>query len=493
MPTYDALFPDSPAPTSAAPPTPVRTPSTPSTPAVPAVPAVPTLPTAVQLAPSSTEVSIEDLRNLGPCAYLCGPAGTGKTTLARQLAEFDDTLLCATTGIAAVNLGAVTLNATLGYYDTDSLIACYAEGRLQMRLRGLLKMGVRTLVIDEVSMMDGKQLEVLQQAIDDVATTAAYDADLEQVTTVEHEDRRMKVLLVGDFAQLPPIKAKFAFQSAVWDRFADDVVKLSTIRRQDEQRYVEALQAVRRGDPRAALPTLKPRFAQQLNLKDFAGTTIVAKNDAVDRINAIRHLELPGSPIVWKSIRSGEQMKEWTTNIPQEASVKPGALVMILANRYTEDFEEREIIYANGDTGEVREKEGDTGIRVFLHRTKQEVVVVPVTREWKEPYRETEEEKADRIARGEKLGVKLSKPKHRIRGSLTYMPLRLAWATTVHKSQGLSLDRVQIGLADWMFSRPGMTYVALSRCRTLEGLTLVASERTFLEKCSVDPVVKPWI
>lgn len=427
--------------------------------------------------PPPGELSVAQL-TAHPFAYLKGPAGTGKTYLARQIiAEREDSILCATTGIAAVNLGdATTINALLGYFDTQSLQENWATGRLSARLRKLRKSGIRLLVLDEVSMLDAGQLSVLCQALDDVNLKKQYDQDLGNVSMVGDDDLEMRLLLVGDFAQLPPVKAPFAFSAPEWDRFAAQTFSLETIRRQGDQDFVRALQAVRRGDAQAALPILEPSFAERMDFT-FDGTTIVATNNEVDRINQLRHAGLKGELLSWKTIRSGEQQKEWLTHIPESVDVKVGALVMVLANLSLGWDEESHMpmgyAYVNGDLGVVEGTE-EGGLRVKLQRTDTSVLVKPLTSEWKE-------------ATGKK------NPAFTVKGAVTRMPLRLAYATTVHKSQGLSLDRVQVGISSWMFGKGGVTYVALSRARTLEGLRIVGNAKMFLGKCAVDPRVKGYL
>lgn len=413
-----------------------------------------------------------------PFSYLEGPAGTGKTYLARKIIqERSDAVLCATTGIAAVNLGdATTINSLLAYFDTHSMWQAYASGWLGTRLRQLRRSGIRIIVLDEVSMLDANQLTVLCQALDDVNQKKSYDASIEQVTMTSDDDLEMKLILVGDFAQLPPVKADFAFASPEWGRFRDHTFKLQKIRRQGDTRFIEALGNVRRGRAQEALGVLEPRIVPSLDFA-FNGTTIVAKNDEVDRINGLRHAGLPGELLQWATVRAGEQEKDWLRLIPESVDLKVGALVMILANMpiareegdlYTQGYE-----YVNGDLATVLAKESN-GIRVMLHRTFAEVIVRPMTSEWREP-----------------TGKK--KPPFTVKGSVCRMPLRLAYATTVHKSQGLSLDEVQVSLASWMFSKPGMTYVALSRCRTLEGLRIVGNQKMFLGKCAVEPKIGAYL
>jgi len=370
----------------------------------------------VQNPVASEDLTVDQLLAGLPFAYLSGAAGTGKTTLARQVIQRrpDETLFCATTGIAAVNLGdAVTINAALSYFDTRSLMEHYASGFLQYRLRMLRRSGIRIILIDEISMMEADQLTILCQAIDELDLKKTYDQDLEQVRYEADDDGRLKLLLVGDFAQLPPIKADFAFESPEWGRFRE--FTLSTIRRQGDQDFVRALQAVRKGHAQVALPILEPRFASTLDF-DFKGTTIVPKNDAVDRINNVRHAKLVGRLLTYKTIRSGEQQKDWIRLIPEEVGVKVGALVMILANKpypRVDDEPTTGYYYVNGDLATVVDLDPN-GIRVMLHRTFEEVVVTPAIKEWKE-------------ATGKKT------PRWTIKGTVTYMPLRLAYATTVHK------------------------------------------------------------
>lgn len=406
--------------------------------------------------------------------YISGPAGTGKTWLARKIVkERDDAILTATTGIAAVNLGdASTINSVLAYYNTQSLLEHYASGFLQTRLRQLRKSGIRTIVLDEVSMLDADQLTALCQAMDEVNFSKDYDASLGAVTFKEHDSGTMNLILVGDFAQLPPVEAKFAFESPEWKRFAGNTIKLEKIRRQGDQRFVEALQAVRKGQPSLALPVFEPRMVPSLDF-DFAGTTIVAKNDEVDRINKLRFEKLAGAEFEWPTIRSGEQEPEWLKQIPEKVFLKPGALVMILANRPYPKLDDEDLsrgfVYVNGDLATVLQKEAN-GVRVMLHRTYEEVLVVPAVSEKK-------------VATGKK------NPRWDIKGTVTRMPLRLAYATTVHKCVSgdtlvpvhgkgyIPIDRAAVGdttpfgkILGWARStRPAY------RITTKRGYTVVAS------------------
>jgi hypothetical protein len=449
------------------------------------------------------EITVADVLAQLPLAYVSGRAGTGKTTLAQKIDQArGDAVMCATTGIAAVNLGnATTLNSLLHYFDTVGLQKHHQSGYLLHRLDKLRRSGLRIIILDEVSMLPADQLTALVEALDELSMTVGYDRDIYHYG--EEDDMRLKLLLVGDFAQLPPVEAPYAFESPQWHHFAEHTLKLEKVWRQENQQFADALHAIRLGKGGDAVPVLKDRFVRGVDI-NFDGTTIVAKNLDVDLINNRRHAALPGEPIPWATIRSGEQQKDWVRQIPEAVGLKPGALVMTLMNRPVPRLSDEMIsdyYYVNGDLGTVVEPDDKNGIKVLIHRTQKVVTVVPVTKEWTEPVSPpTPVDKAYIAKPGEVITAvfdddgKAQRVISKIlKGHVSYMPLRLAYATTVHKSQGLSLDRVQVAIGDWMFSKPGMLYVALSRCRSLEGLHIVGNEKMLLGRCGIDPKVRRFL
>ena len=157
-----------------------------------------------------------------PCEFLCGRAGSGKTFEVLRRCRDDDGygILTATTGIASVNLGAVTLNSLLGYFDSASMRDAFLSGRLSRALHELA-LEYRWLIVDEVSMMAADQLDILHRAV-------------EEANRYRDVRRPLGILLVGDFAQLPPIRARWAFDADCWPLFAANTTRLTKVWRQDD-------------------------------------------------------------------------------------------------------------------------------------------------------------------------------------------------------------------------------------------------------------------
>lgn len=450
------------------------------------------------LTPADLELptTLQQLRS-----HLCGPAGTGKTWMARAMVDqWKGTILAATTGIAAVNLGedCTTINALLKYYDTASLRDAYVSGQLTRRLGKLLVAGVRRIVIDEVSMMDGEQLTYLSNACDELSGEG-YILDNETAERLAKKDLDpMAITLVGDFAQLPPVKAPFAFESEAWPRYHAHSHRLTTIHRQADVAFIQAIQAARVGDVDVVGAYFGTRLKTAVN-PDFDGATILATNDAVARFNALRMGKLQTTAAQFASRVWGTPRGDWK-NIPPLFDLKPGALVMLLANYREpvvgggEDARPGALIYANGDFGHVREIDRPrSAVYVELLRNQETVEVQWVTRTNTIPLEVGRRKaiKGEAFVEGapdERIDGKME-----IIGTVTYLPVRVAYATTVHKSQGLSLDQVQIDTREGFFKAPGMLYVALSRARTIEGLHLVGSVDGLRGRCTVDPKVTAWL
>lgn len=455
---------------------------------------------AAEAAPARPVPDAEQLAALAlmrdqPFVDVSGTAGVGKTFLAKLFAEeVPGVTLASTTGIAAVNLGeGTTINGLLGYYNTESLREMFLSSQLQSKLRRLRSAGLRKILLDEKSMLSGHQLTYLVRAIDEVNQGKTLDdVGLDREESQQEAPPQLGLVLVGDFGQLPPVKEAFAFESAEWDRFAKHRVALTTIHRQTDQEFIRALHCVREGRIMDALTWFTEDKFSAVSDDRFQGTTIFAKNDSVDRYNQLRLDQEKGRSVWFHASRWGKQLTDWKT-IPDKFELKLGTLVMVLANRREPGDEDGpgRLLYANGDLGVVTDVQGDgDGQQVFvtLKRNGALVRVVQVVREAKEPL-----EVGRRKELREQHREDLIDGKYEITGTITYMPLRLAYGTTVHKSQGLTLDNVQINIGDHFFGKPSMLFVALSRARTPQGLRIVGSQRSFVSRCATDPKVKEWL
>lgn len=434
-----------------------------------------------------------------PVLYLSGQAGCGKTFTIRKLIEQDPEfgVLCATTGIASINLGVITINSLLRFFNTESLQDQYVQGRLGKRLHDLAtKEHLRNLIVDETSMMHCGQLQVLYDAIAEVNTYA----------DMQDRGRRLGLVLTGDFGQLPPVADKdpktgkslpvpWVFDAPAWEHFDNNTLRLTKVWRQADKGFLDVVNAIRAGNGRDGVELLAKigvRF-EGVTVDDFPGTTILPKNDQVDRYNNVAVMRVSGKLVQQKVDRYGIQKSEWRKNIPDWQQFKINSYVMLLSNKYRDG----EIEYANGDCGFVKDFDDlNKKFVVELVRNGQEVSVGRIDRV-NDQRQEPEgglEKSADWIP-----SPVIDKPfkdplkKRWVLGGVQYFPMRYAWASTVHKVQGLTLDRCQMDFRNGFFGSNNMSYVAISRCRTAEGLRLVGDVDTFVKRVKVDPRVLRWL
>lgn len=430
-----------------------------------------------------------------PCEFVCGIAGSGKTFgMVKAVAEDPSYgILSATTGIASVNLGAITVNSLLRYSDTRCLRDHFLTGVLSRVLHSLAKQ-YRRLIVDEVSMADAEQLDIWYRGVEDANRYV-------DVATP------MGITLVGDFAQLAPIKAKWAFEASCWHRFAENTTRLTKVWRQGDARFLGALNLVRRGEGAAAaevLTSLGARFETALDT-EFDGTTILPRNDQVGRYNALALDRVPGQKFKVTSRRWGQQRAEWGQSvrtkewgIPPEVELKAGCYVMLLANH--PEFE-----WVNGDCGWVishnlRSIVSEESISIKLVRTGKVIELSPLTRGIEHFERPAGwPATADRISASQDDVGWHPRPHYRSRvkrwvtGQISYFPLRLAYSTSCHKSQSLTLDKCQIDIRNSFFGQPAMCYVAMSRVRSLAGLRIVGQPEVLAQRCNIDPRIREWL
>lgn len=378
-----------------------------------------------EMANTMVEETFKDPQDV-PVRFITGEAGTGKTYTVREMAKTNPRMrLCATTGIAAVNLDTITLNSLLKFFNTASLTQNYITGALTRRLRELyIDQGLRILGIDEVSMMPAEQLEVIYRAIQAVN---------------QRVEEPMQLILTGDFAQLPPVStleepAEWCFRAQCWETVGRGVERLTKVWRQSDPGFLEGLNHARRGHGRPAAQALREAgvtYAGGLD-ENFPGTTIFAINRRVDEFNTKRLGQIDKPPMELVNQFKGQPKPEWKSQVAGTPGgkigplvVKEGALVMILAND-TEGAGDGDMAYGNGDLGTVVGLAG-AKVQVRLQRSG-EVVSLGRIRRWHECEKDTpgaQWYEDMRKAGGERGGWAL--------GWMDWYPLRLGWATSVHK------------------------------------------------------------
>lgn len=374
----------------------------------------------------------------GRNVFLTGPAGTGKSyNIDAFTAEHPDTEVTASTGIAALNVGGMTVHRWSGMligpkpgqsFD-DYFHQLSRDQRVGIRAAFNRVRRARRLVIDEISMLPGRLLDYLEF----------------HCRAIRCDDRPfggIQVISTGDFLQLPPVRTRpylpydWAFDADAWGAAQFKTVELTRIRRQDDPVFAGALSKFRVGQvDREVAGLLKPRVAM---FPDRNLTRLLTHNVQVDKWNNYCLGELPGDEWVnvAETIGPAHQIAFLEKNLltPRELRLKVGARVIFTVNRPDAGF-------VNGQTGTV----------VALGRHLVDVMT-DKGRIQVEPY-------AWNYDQNDRAGA-----------TFTQFPLRLAYSLTIHKAQGLTLDSA---LVDIRAARePGQGYVALSRVRTLDGLHL---------------------
>lgn len=393
--------------------------------------------------------------------FLTGRAGTGKTTFLRRLASSTSKriVVLASTGIAAVNAGGVTIHSFFqlplspflpGHTATASGPRRYDRfSREKMRVIKTMDL----LVIDEVSMVRADLLD-------------AVDAVLRRHRNPSLPFGGVQLLLIGDLMQLAPVVKQpewellseyyptpYFFSSTALNQAGFRVVELTRCYRQTDRAFLDLLNSVRENRADAStLRTLNSRYIAGFNPPDSEGyIRLTTHNESARLINEQRLAALPGRAVKLDAKIEGE-FAEYSYPADPCLELKPGARVMFLRN----DPEHR---YFNGTMGTVEAIRPDT---VTVRTLGDNPALIALERAVWENNRYT-------------VNAQTAEITTEVQGRFTQFPLRTAWAITVHKSQGLTFDRAIINVAR-SFAH-GQAYVALSRCRSLEGLVLDAPLR----------------
>ena len=386
----------------------------------------------------------------GENVFLTGAAGSGKTFTLNQFIKLaknsgKKVSVTATTGLAATHLGGNTIHAWSGIGIYDYLSKKFFEKFPKTRAEIIKNTDI--LVIDEISMLHDFRLDMVEEIC----------------RTIRQNDKPfggIQVILCGDFFQLPPINRSggrtggFTIHSNAWKLAEFTICYLEENHRQKNDELSEILNALRADDLRRKhAQSLLDRIDIEPNFEsdDFSKnlTELHTTNIDVDKINEQKLAELEGEEFHFAQTTTGAKNYVETLQksvlAPELLRLKKGALVMAVKNAQNRQ-------YVNGSIGEVIDFERLTDYPIVQFRNGKIITMVSETWEMRD---------------GEKK-----------RASIMQIPLRLAYAITVHKSQGMTLDAARIDLRK-AFSE-GMGYVALSRVRSLDKLYLLGINRTAL-------------
>lgn len=386
-----------------------------------------------------TQAQALDILKTGANVFLTGEPGSGKThTLTNYIAWLRsygiEPAVTASTGIAATHVGGMTIHSWSGIgilerLSPEDLDRIASKEHVVRRIQK-----TKVLIIDEISMLSAGALSM----IDAVAREVRHDT---------RPFGGLQVVFCGDFFQLPPVTrggtpAEFAFSSSAWRSATPLVCYLTEQHRQEDGTYLDLLAAIRDGSfDHTHASTILTRESDGEGLDDEI-PRLYTHNADVDRINEGQLTRLPGKARTYSMTPTGpeilvEGLKRGCLS-PALLTLKEGAIVMCTKNNPAGG-------YVNGTLGKIIGFTGATSEPIIETYDGRELTIG--TAEW------------------------ALEENGKVRAKITQLPLRLAWAITVHKSQGMSMDAAAIDLSRTF--EYGQGYVALSRVRTLSGLTVL--------------------
>ncbi|TWI01164.1 helix-turn-helix protein [Flavobacterium tiangeerense] len=404
--------------------------------------------------------------------FLTGKAGTGKTTLLKEIiaTTHKNTVVVAPTGIAALNAGGVTIHSMFqlpfgGFipdnsapqFSASTKFETKATLRRHFKMSGLKKSVIRNmelLIIDEVSMLRADLLD-------------AMDFMMQTVRKKNLPFGGVQVLYIGDLLQLPPVirdeewstlknyyRGKFFFHSHVIQQHPPLYIELSKIFRQTDDAFISVLNNLRNNQiTQQDLQTLNQYVKPDFDLKANKGyITLTTHNHKADAMNAQALTDLKGELITYKPEITGD-FPDKIFPVEHDLKLKAGAQIMFVKNDLSFDKH-----YFNGKMGVIKSLASQ---EILVHFPEENKTIEVEKYEWQNiRYR---------------VDPATKEIEEEVLGTFVHYPIKLAWAITVHKSQGLTFDKAALDVSQVFL--PGQAYVALSRLRSLNGLVLLSALR----------------
>lgn len=415
------------------------------------------------------QLAFDYLFYTGRNVFLTGKAGTGKTTFLKRLRQKSHKrmVVCSPTGVAAINAGGTTLHSffqlPFGPQTPDSPRE-QRNGLNRQKIQ--IIRSLELLVIDEISMVRADLLD-------------SVDVVLRRCRNSSKPFGGVQLLLIGDMQQLSPVvrpedeeilrpyyKSYYFFGSLAWQKTNYVCIELNQVFRQTDQNFISILNAIREGRADSSTITqLNKRYVPDYEPPSGDDVvTLVTTNRQAEQINQLHMLELVEMPVHFRA-EIKDDFPESSYPVDSDLVLKAGAVVMFLKNDTSPDK-----LFYNGKIGRVTAFDGEAVL--VKCAGEDEIRVSPMV--W-----ENTKYTMDPVSK---------EIKEEVAGTFKQIPLRTAWAVTIHKSQGLTFDKLMIDASN-SFAH-GQVYVALSRCRTLEGLVLLKPLSTSNIIC--DPQVESF-